>query len=243
VSDPALAGDDNLALAAARLILDRPGDGLGAAIHLSKRIPAAAGLGGASSDAAATLIALSHLHDRLLRPAEARELAARLGSDVPFFVGGGTALAEGRGERLRALRPLTGVWFVLAVPPIAIARKTATLYGALAREDFGSGEWVRRLASDLDRGLPIDQHFLANAFRRPLLALRPELREAEGAFLGAGAPFVALSGAGPALYTAVASLASARVVARRLRMTLPERARVFVCRPVGRSPLIRIDAD
>jgi 4-diphosphocytidyl-2-C-methyl-D-erythritol kinase len=241
VSDPALAGDDNLALAAALLMLSHDAVDGGASIYLTKRIPAAAGLGGASSDAAATLVALSRLGDISLRAEATSELAVRLGSDVPFLTRGGTALAEGRGELLRSLRPLTGVWFVLVVTATKIPRKTATLYAALAPEDFSSGERVRRLAASIDRGPSLDPLLLANAFWRPLLGLRPELAEIERAFSGAGAPFVALSGSGPTLYSAVSSDAEARAIVRRLRETLPIDARIFVCRPVSRAPLIRIE--
>ena len=144
---------------------------------------------------------------------------------------------------MRSLRPLADVWFVLVVPAATIPRKTATLYAALAPEDFSSGERVRHLAASIDAGRSLDPLLLANAFWRPLLGLRPELAEVKRAFSGAGAPFVALSGSGPTLYTGVSSILEARVIVRRLRETLPQDVRIFVCRPVGRAPLIRIDDD
>lgn len=240
-SDPSLAEEDNLVLRAATLYGRELGTPDGASIVLSKRIPAAAGLGGASSDAAATLVALSPLWRRTPDARTIAKLAERLGSDVPFLLGGGTALIEGRGEMRTSLRPLAGVWFVVAVPPMSIARKTATLYAALTPDDFTSGNAARELAALLaSRRLPRPA-LLANAFRRPLLTLRPELAEYEGLLTAAGAPFVALSGSGPTLYTVVDDLRRARAIAGRACDSLSGGTRVFVCRPVHRAPLIRID--
>ena len=102
-SDPKLAGPDNLAVRAARVLLEQgkwPGS---VAIRLEKKVPPGSGLGGGSSDAAAVLLALS----RLLNPRPARaqlhEIAAGLGSDIPFFLVGGTAVGVGRGEEIYPL--------------------------------------------------------------------------------------------------------------------------------------------
>jgi 4-diphosphocytidyl-2-C-methyl-D-erythritol kinase len=241
VADRSLAGEDNLAFAAARLVRNNLGLPDGASIELSKRIPAAAGLGGASSDAAATLVALSRLGKAALEPDVMRDLAARLGSDVPFLLSGGTALVEGRGEAVTTLRPLAGIWFVLAVPAVSISRKTATLYARLSPGDFTSGDRVRRLTADVEAGRPLAPDLLANAFRRPLLKLFPELVDVERLFVVAGADFVALSGSGPTLYTVAADADEGLSIARKLRRTLPAATRIMVCRPVRRAPLIRID--
>ncbi len=243
VSDPDLAGDDNLVLQAARLFRGHVHAFRGVSIALTKRIPSAAGLGGASSDAATTLVALSRLTNSELPSASLLDLATQLGSDVPFLLRGGTALAECRGERLRRLRPLAGLWFVLVTPAMNIPRKTATLYAALSPADFSSGKSVQKLAAAIESGLATDPEWLTNAFQRPLLALRPDLVEVERQFADAGAPFVALSGSGPTFYTIVATIADARRIARKLRRALPRETRVLVCRPVSRTPLIRIDHD
>ena len=243
VSDPLLAGEDNLVLTAARLLRDISDQPDGASIVLSKRIPAAAGLGGASSDAAATLVALSRVWGSNTPLETLRDFAYRLGSDVPFLLQGGTTLVEGRGESITPLCPLSGVWFVVVVPAISIPRKTATLYAALSPDDFSPGDRVRRLGAVIQGGRPLDPELLANAFRRPLLSRHPELVEVERAFADGGAAFVAISGSGPAHYTAVSNIAQAQRIARRVRASLHMDARVFVCRPVGQAPLIRIDHD
>jgi len=93
----------------------------GVRVRLTKRIPVAAGLGGGSSDAAGFLVGLDRLLGLDLPEEEIRDLAARLGSDVTFFLKGGTARATGRGEQVRHLCPAPPGWIVLATPPVAIS--------------------------------------------------------------------------------------------------------------------------
>jgi 4-diphosphocytidyl-2-C-methyl-D-erythritol kinase len=122
-------GEGNLVVRAARSYLDRFGGAAGLRIRLTKRIPLMAGLGGGSSDAAATLRALRDL----LHPDQPADclapLAEELGSDVPFFLRGGTAHATGRGEQLRWLAPGAPFWVALAFPPFGLATKR--VYGAV----------------------------------------------------------------------------------------------------------------
>ena len=99
------AGPGNLALRAARLAVRHAGIEGGVHLHLTKRIPAQAGLGGGSADAAAALVAVFALYGVRVPLADRLALGAELGSDVPFALLGGTALGLGRGERLTRLRP------------------------------------------------------------------------------------------------------------------------------------------
>ena len=116
-SDPALpSGEENLAHRAASLFFRETGIAGGAALTLEKRIPSQAGLGGGSSDAASALLALRKLYASALPDTELETMAAALGSDVPFFIRGGTQLATGRGEVLSPLPPLTDGWFVIVKP-------------------------------------------------------------------------------------------------------------------------------
>lgn len=203
-------------------------------IALEKRIPSATGLGGASADAAATLVTVCRGEE------QARSaLALHLGSDVPFLLRGGSALASGRGEVLRPLPPLRSAWIVLASPHTRIERKTARLYGALRSDDFSDGSRIDRVAAALRaRQLP-DAGDLANTFERPLYEMLPEVIHLRNAFLSHGAPFVAISGAGPTHYTIVPSLRSAIGLARRLAENPPLDMRVLVSRPTAQGPLIR----
>jgi 4-diphosphocytidyl-2-C-methyl-D-erythritol kinase len=125
---PALPADD-LCLRAARLLQQQSGSPLGADISVDKQLPWGAGLGGGSSDAASTLLALNRLWGLHWPRARLLPLAAALGADVPFFVGGRNAFVEGVGERLTAL-PLPPQRFAVAKPAAAIA--TADIFGSAA---------------------------------------------------------------------------------------------------------------
>ena len=107
-----------------------PGDQSGLHILLHKRIPSQAGLGGGSSDAAATLLAVNMALGLALSPARLAEIGAALGSDIPFFLTGGTALVEGLGERVSALPPLSLPWLLVIVKP-SVGVSTAAAYAAL----------------------------------------------------------------------------------------------------------------
>jgi 4-diphosphocytidyl-2-C-methyl-D-erythritol kinase len=144
-------------------------------------------------------------------------LAENLGSDVPFFLRGGTSLARGRGEQLTELPGLGGHWVVVAVPPLTIPRKTRSLYAALSEADFTDGSATLRLAEGLRRGNGLDYGALTNAFERAAFAGYPAIAGHRQAMLAAGAPFVRLSGSGPALYTLVERAAVGRSLCRRLR--------------------------
>ncbi len=113
----------NLAYQAATLLKERFNIKQGIRIHLDKNIPVAAGLAGGSSDAAATLRGVNRLYDLRLTNQELQEIGAEIGSDVPFCVMGGTALAKGRGERLTALPSPPACWVVLAKPNIGVSTK------------------------------------------------------------------------------------------------------------------------
>ena len=211
-----LAGEENLVMRAARLLQKVAGCRCGARISLRKSIPEAAGLGGASSDAAASLVGLSCLWGLGTPEAELERLAADLGSDVPFFLKGGTALVKGRGEVVLPLPDAAPRWLVLVAPMHSLARKTATLYGLLSSESWSSGERTARLVDAITKGCPVDEGLLGNIFESVAGDLFPDLACCRAAMLDAGAPAVHLSGAGPALFSLFPSEDSARAVAGRL---------------------------
>src|SRR5439155_11065908 len=109
-------GPDNLVCRAARLLQERTGCPRGAAVTLGKQIPLAAGLGGGSSDAAATLAGLNELWQLGLPPAQLGALSAQIGSDVAFFFAAPAAWCTGRGEKVSPLPPPPTLWFVLVCP-------------------------------------------------------------------------------------------------------------------------------
>jgi len=146
-----LANETNLIMRAARTLLGATGCEAGAKIRLTKRIPIAAGLGGGSSDAATTLLALNELW-RLGLTYEALAMIARqIGADVTFFLRGGTALASGIGDELESL-PTPDLWLTIAVPSSRLVDKTRRLYTALIPADWSDGREVARIAAAIKHG-------------------------------------------------------------------------------------------
>jgi 4-diphosphocytidyl-2-C-methyl-D-erythritol kinase len=228
LADPArLNTDDNLVARAAKLLEFNFPEAT-ARIQLRKCIPEAAGLGGASSDAAATLVALNRLHTLRLSEDQLREYGARLGSDVPFFIEGGYALASGRGEQLLHRRAPVSLYALIVTPKVSIPAKTKTLYGALRPSDFTDG--TRTEQSARSYGWVNDEQLLANAFERPLYELVPSLHELKPLMRRAGARIVALSGAGPSHFSfEIDDEERIRSISGKLRQTLGSSADVWTC--------------
>ena len=224
---PDIPDSENLALRALRLLSETTGGGRGARLDLRKSIPTAAGLGGASADAAAALLAARDLWRVDIGDEELVGIAADLGSDVPFFLQGGTALATGRGERLAPL-PTPALWAILVCPKVHIPRKTAVLYDALRPDDFSAGASVHSQADRLRAGLPPDSRLLGNAFARALYGLRPELADLPPLMRANGAADPAISGAGPSHYALFGDPEEAAAVAKRLEPALSDAAEIVV---------------
>ena len=214
-SDPALATPHNLVYRAARLLQAECGVRIGAALHLEKRIPVAAGLGGGSSDAAGAIIALNRLWNLQLSLPEQERLAAKLGSDVTFFLTGGTALATGRGERITPLPPLPPHWVVLVLLPTTLS--TAEVYGSVAPSDYTPGVATADTVAAAQRGTLSPQTRWHNALARSARALAPQISEAQAALLQAGAQHAHLSGSGPTVFTVCREEAEAQVLAGQMR--------------------------
>lgn len=210
-------GADNLVLRAARLLARHAGLEAGARFELVKRIPAGAGLGGGSADAAATLAALAALYGIRLARAERLGLAAQLGTDVPFATLGGTALGLGRGERLSPLgleRPFRAL---IAVPRWRVL--TGPAFAQIDRNKYGLTVWSRnlRLAQSLgrkslspDRALLLGNSFEAVLGRREadFISLRSRLERA-------GLCSIHMTGSGSAVFGILADRVSAAGVIAR----------------------------
>jgi 4-diphosphocytidyl-2-C-methyl-D-erythritol kinase len=213
----------------------RSGDPAGVRITIRKRIPARAGLGGGSSDAAAVLVGLNRLWRLRLPPARLLELAATLGSDVPFFLIGGLALAFGRGEELYPLVDPGPQPLVLVVPVEGVS--TADAYGwlASARSARGGGPAGRPCDAagyhDMVSGVGG-----VNDLQSPVEAAHPAIREAREQLTAAGAHLARMSGSGSALFGLFRSLPAARRAARAL--SRPGRT-VLVTRTQPRGPAER----
>jgi 4-diphosphocytidyl-2-C-methyl-D-erythritol kinase len=232
-NDPRVASGDNLAIRAAQLLLTGATP-TSVHLHLQKRIPIASGLGGASSDAAATLIAINKCCGLGVARARLVELGAKLGSDVPFFFAGPAALVEGRGDRATPIAPIGDAFAIVVAPRLQIPAKTGTLYRLLQVEDFSDGSRVHPSA----RIGSTDDLYLGNAFTRPLYAIEPSLRELPTIMRDCGAREIALAGAGPAHFALEHEPERAYSLARRLRSRLGLRAQVFVAKFLRHGPLI-----
>jgi len=192
---------DNLVTRAAEALRASTGCGLGARIELRKRIPWGVGLGGGSSDAAATLLGLNELWRLGLATGELVDLGAKLGSDVPFFIYGGTALVEGRGEAVTPLRSLPSTYFVLLVPQLPrMAGKTGQMYARLSSAHFTDRWFVQKAVAALTQGKAIDHGLMLNTFEQVAFDLLPELGEYRKILEEGGAPAVHLAGSGPCLF-------------------------------------------
>ncbi|GAC1567104.1 MAG: 4-(cytidine 5'-diphospho)-2-C-methyl-D-erythritol kinase [Ktedonobacteraceae bacterium] len=215
---PELSNEDNLAAQAALLLRERFALSQGVQIELRKQIPVAAGLGGGSSDAAAVLLAMRQWWQLPLSLSELQEMAATLGSDVPFFLTGGLALCMGRGERvtpLAALWPSSIRWLLLLKPAIGIS--TASVFRRLPASDYTDGSHSRALVGALQEGrLPQPEDF-HNCLERSVLEQYSEVARAKADLLQAGADLVRLSGSGPTLYAPFSDLSRARQAGEQLQ--------------------------
>ena len=195
---PELAGDGNLVLRAARLL------GIGGRFVLRKRIPTAAGLAGGSSDAALALRLLDAVYRLGLPPERLLEAAAQLGSDVPYFLHGGTALVEGRGERVTPLPDLQECRLVLLNPGRPLS--TAAVFRELLPREYAASR-----AGAAPAGVPP----LVNTLEAPALRLEPAIADCRRVLVEAGVAQVLLSGSGPTLFGLVDGREEAERVARQ----------------------------
>ena len=216
-TEPSLQTSDNLVVQAAELLRKAGGYNKGAKIKLEKRISWGAGLGGGSSDGAVTLLALNKLWGLELATSGLVELAARLGSDMPFFVHGGTALMEGRGEKITPLPASVTGWFVLLLPPLPrIPGKTQQLYSRLDARHFTEGHFADKALKIWSQDRQLSPSLLFNVFDKVAFDAFPGLEDYWKRFEGGGAKAIHLVGSGPALFAPVDSEAKAEEVYQRL---------------------------
>jgi 4-diphosphocytidyl-2-C-methyl-D-erythritol kinase len=208
--------EKNLAFQAAKLIKDRYDVRKGVYIHLDKKIPVAAGLAGGSSDAAAALRGLNRLWGLGIADEELCVLGAELGSDVPFCVTGGTAIATGRGERLERIDNPPQCWVVLAKPPINVS--TADVYGRFKASELKWHPSMKDMLSAIAQGSFNDMcASLGNVLEEVTLKHYPEVLQLKESMQKLGAEGVLMSGSGPTVFGLVSKEAKLARIYNGLR--------------------------
>ena len=241
-SDTSLEGEDNLVWKAATALAKHGNAVPKAEIFLEKHIPVAMGLGGGSSDAAAAITSLNRLWGLGLPANELALVAAEVGSDVAFFLTGGTASAHGRGEQISPVAPLPGTRVTLVCPKMEISNKTARLYSRLTPSHFSDGSRTDRMVENLKAGKFVSdmQH---NVFEEVAFDAFPGLAGLRDRLIAATGKPPHLSGAGPALYFLPSSKDEYHTVSEALQ---PGEARVYLVQTVDRGLLTmearRVDA-
>jgi len=161
-------GPDSLVYKAASMLREQHGIQRPVEIEIRKHIPVAAGLGGGSADAATVLMGLAQMWKLRLDGRALRALAAHLGSDIPFFLEGGAAVARGRGERVQSLRPLPATWVVLARPRVPVLTEWA--YRQIRPGEISERPDIAHLLEAMARrDVPAVGRLLGNVFE-PLIA-------------------------------------------------------------------------
>lgn len=226
-----LPGDDrNLAAVAARKFWEISGcKAKGLFIEICKAIPVCAGMGGGSSDAAAVLRALNELSGRNLSVEELARIGEAVGSDVPYCVMGGTALAEGKGERLTALPALPACHIVVCKPPFPIS--TPELFACIDNRKIRCRPDTEGLIEALRAGdLPGVARRLYNVFEDALTDRRgAEVAEIKNTMISGGALGAAMSGTGPTVFGLFDDAAKANQVFQTLKSQYTD---TFLTKPV-----------
>jgi 4-diphosphocytidyl-2-C-methyl-D-erythritol kinase len=192
--------EQNLAVRAAEMVLEATGRKFGVRLTLTKRIPVKAGLGGGSSDGASALIAVNQLAKDAVPRHELLQFAAKLGSDVPFFIsGGGLALAWGRGERMLRLSPLPPAPGLLLIPKIRVSTAEAYHWVDVAHRDTGRRGAIALDQDSLSSWGSIGR-LAGNDFESAVFGHHPEIRQAFEALAKTYPLVCRMSGSGSALF-------------------------------------------
>ena len=216
------AGEDNLCHRAASAFMEATRQRLGVEIRLTKFIPPAAGLGGGSADAAAVLRALNFFSGEALSRGDLLRTAASLGSDVPFFLVGGTALGEGRGERITPLTQAPPLAVVLANPGMGLS--TSEVYARF--DSLGEGEPPQQGPAELIEGLARGDAariapLLYNALQPAACDMSPQVAALLDEASRAGAAGALVSGSGPTVFLLAADDYEAEGLEKRMREAAP----------------------
>ena len=195
--------NENIVFLAAKNMREKYAVDSGARMVLQKEIPVSAGLGGGSSDAAATIKILNEIWNLNLPLQELVAFASTIGSDIPFFLEGGTSFVQGRGELIRELPDCHLGWIVIIVPNIELENKTKTMYSYLIEDSHTSGGLSRKLEARIRNGGDCPPQLMFNGFLDVAKTTIPGIKEAICIFNKVGVQEIHLAGSGPSLFTIV----------------------------------------
>jgi 4-diphosphocytidyl-2-C-methyl-D-erythritol kinase len=199
---PEWSASKSLISKAVTLLKNSTGVSQGAVIEIEKKIPISSGLGGDSSDAAAVLRGLNLLWNLKLSLRDLINISGQLGSDVPLFLYGGTVLAEGRGEKVRPLRPMPHMTVILLEPPLKRPEnKTQQMYAQLNVRNYTPGRITEDFINMLEGRATKPGIGIYNVFDEVGLRYFSGLSEYKDKFLKAGVDAVHLAGSGPTLFS------------------------------------------
>ena len=189
--------ESNIAMKALRMVQDYTGCTQGAAIHLLKRVPPCAGMGGGSGDGAAMLLGLNKFWDLRLTDEELFTMASKLGSDVPFLLKGGSARGTGRGELLETLPTSSAQWLLIVKPEVSIS--TAEAYRRFKGSSRVTSNTMDTVTTHM-KAKDFRQAFTAsdNTFEELIFPVHPELVTCKQFFLNRGFPTI-MTGSGPTM--------------------------------------------
>ena len=233
--------DSNLVVKAAKSLQERFRVTSSCKIHLTKRIPVRAGLGGGSSNAAITLLALTRLWELPATSQDLLEMAANLGADVPFFIEGGIALATGIGTDLTPLPDLPQQRLLIVAPAVTVS--TTTAYEALKAPALTTSDSVSILAISRTQAIFSDSRpwalcdHLENDFERVIFDMVPEIRRVKEALIQAGARCALLAGSGSSVFGIFDSDDVLRSAAQALKQE--SGWRIFSCVTLSRDEYLR----
>jgi 4-diphosphocytidyl-2-C-methyl-D-erythritol kinase len=229
--------ESNLIYRAAAALQKRYDIECGVTVELEKHIPSGGGLGGGSSNAAVTLLALAELWRIETSGSELAEMGAILGADVPFFFTGGTALGEGLGTKIRPLADVADLMLLIVTPGVKVLTRDAyNLLNAPALTK--ANDDIILSSSRADAQIPDSVPYrLYNDFERVVLRLEPEIERAKNALMVAGARAGLLAGSGSSVFGVFDNSESQEHAARTL--SAEQRWRVFSCATLKRAAYLK----
>lgn len=229
--------ENNLVYRAARSFFSRTGLREGIAIELIKNIPVASGMGGGSSDAAATLLALNEMWLKPLSLSELHNIAVELGADVPFFLIGEPCLARGIGEILEPLEDWPKCWYLIVRPPVEVS--TSWVYGNLKLMlTRGEYDYIKKVIEHAPISIP---QILENDLERVTSAAFPIIETIKKSLIQAGAQGALMTGSGPSVFGVFPSMDQA--LSGKQHLISQNLGDVFMATTWSRSSFTRLSSS